>query len=43
MTGRLPRTRRPLRAATGGAPAIVSAVLFAVVSTAVACAPGVNS
>ena len=39
MTNSLPHARRPLRAPTGGAPAVVSAVVFAVVSTAAACAP----
>ena len=40
MTNSLPRTRRPLRPATGGATALVSAVVFAVAATTVACAPG---
>ena len=40
MTNSRPRTRRPLRPATGGATALVSAVVFAVAATTVACAPG---
>ena len=40
MTNRPPRTRRLLRASTGGATAVVSAVVVAVVSLPVACGPG---
>ena len=40
MTNRPPRTRRPLRAPTGGATPVVSAVVVAVVSLPVACSPG---